>query len=153
MTVCSHCNSTNPDDASFCNYCGASLTFEETPIEPVVTRLDQNQPQPPVFTPNQLTAYSYKSAQPSKDRSIALILEILPGIFGFLGFGWIYSGNTTTGLLWLIFFLLWVVVSFILVLITGGLAAICTLPIHITCVALSSISLNNYAKNHPEIFG
>ncbi len=148
MTVCSHCNSTNPDDAIFCNHCGASLTFEETPIEPVVTVIHPSNPStsPP---PRQ----NYYPATPPKDRSIALILEILPGLFGFLGFGWIYSGNITAGILWLVLFLVWAVAALFIIILTGGVGAICTLPVNIACVVISAISLSSYTKRHPEIFG
>lgn len=37
--------------------------------------------------------------RPPKDRSIAIILEILPGLFGILGIGWIYAENTAVGIL------------------------------------------------------
>jgi len=37
-------------------------------------------------------------SRPLKDRNIALILEILPGLFGLVGFGWIYSNKTDTGI-------------------------------------------------------
>ena len=43
----------------------------------------------------------------TKKRSIALILEILPGMFGFLGSGWMYAGNYSKGIMFLIGFLAW----------------------------------------------
>ena len=88
-----------------------------------------------------------------KDRSVALILEILPGLFGFLGFGWIYSGNTSTGIMWLVGLLVWDVMAFIIIALTGGLGFICTVPISIVIIALSASSLNTYSKHHPELFG
>jgi len=93
------------------------------------------------------------SAGSPKDRSIALILEILPGLFGLLGFGWIYSGNTNTGIMWLIGVLVWDVFAIIIDVITGGFGCFCTLPVNIILVAVSASSLNTYTKQHPELFG
>lgn len=56
-----------------------------------------------------------KSKEREVDKGIALVLEILPAIFGVFGIGWIYSGRTNTGFILLISGLL---------LIWGGYAAI-----------------------------
>ena len=91
--------------------------------------------------------------RPAKDRSIALILEILPGLFGFLGFGWIYSGNTNTGIAWLIGVLVWDAIAALVAVLTAGFGCFCTVPIHLALIALSASSLNTYTKQHPELFG
>jgi hypothetical protein len=93
------------------------------------------------------------SARPLKDRSIALILEILPGLFGLFGFGWIYSGNTNTGILWLVGVLVWDFFAFFLVSLTAGFGCLLTLPVNIILVVVSATSLNTYTKQHPELFG
>jgi hypothetical protein len=98
--------------------------------------------QPPAYAP-----------RPPKDKSIALILELLPGLFGFLGFGWIYSGDTQTGIMWLVGYLIWAVAAVIIDIVTGGFGCICTLPINIAIIAVSVSNLNKYIKSHPEIFG
>jgi hypothetical protein len=91
--------------------------------------------------------------RPPKDRSVALILEILPGLFGFLGFGWIYSGNTHTGIMWLIGVFIWDILAVIIDIATGGFGCFCTLPINVILIAISASSLNTYTKQHPELFG
>jgi zinc-ribbon domain len=91
--------------------------------------------------------------RPPKDRSIALILEILPGLFGFIGFGWMYSGNTTAGLIWLISVLIWDFIGVGIVLLTGGLACFCTVPANLVLIAASASFLNSYTHQHPELFG
>lgn len=93
------------------------------------------------------------TARPPKDKSIALILELLPGFFGFLGFGWIYSGNTNTGVLLLAGMIVWSIIAVGLVVLTGGLACFCTLPINLAVVGGSAYFLNQYTKEHPELFG
>ena len=93
------------------------------------------------------------SPRPPKDKSLALILEILPGLFGFLGFGWIYSNQTTTGILWLVGMLTWGIIALTILVVTGGFGCFCTLPVSIALIALSAMSLSNYANRHPELFG
>jgi hypothetical protein len=98
--------------------------------------------------------YPQYAPRPPKDRSIAMILEILPGLFGLLGIGWIYSGNTTTGLIWLFGVLamnlfIWVPV----ILLTAGFGCICSWPVNLVLLIVSTITLNSYTKQHPELFG
>lgn len=95
----------------------------------------------------------YYAPKPPKDRSIAIILEILPGLFGFLGFGWIYAGNVGTGIAWLVGMLVWTGIATILAVLTVGISLFCTLPVSIGLLAISAVTLNSYTKNHPELFG
>jgi hypothetical protein len=92
--------------------------------------------------------------RPLKDRSVALILEILPGLFGLFGFGWIYSGNTTVGILWLLGMLALEIVIWLPVLIlTAGFGCLCSAPANLVLLAVSAMTLNSYTKQHPELFG
>lgn len=93
------------------------------------------------------------AVRPPKDRSIALILEILPGLFGLLGFGWIYSENINTGIMWLVSVLVWDAIAIFISVLTGGFGCFCTLPINVALIAISASSLNSYTKQHPELFG
>jgi len=93
------------------------------------------------------------SARPLKDRGIALILEILPGLFGLLGLGWIYSGNTKKGVTWLVVVLVWDMFALSIVAATAGFGLCFTIPANITMVAISALSLSTYTKQHPELFG
>ena len=124
----------------------------EDSIDPIGTRQPSAALTDPKSLPN-YSPYAVTSSRPPKDRSIALILEILPGIFGLLGFGWIYSGRTSTGLSWLIGFLVWGFFAILLLAISGGLACICILPINLVVIALSARSLEAYTKGQPELFG
>lgn len=89
----------------------------------------------------------------SKDKNIAFILEIVPAFFGFLGFGWIYSGNTNTGILCLIGFIVWEFIALIILFITAGFGIFCVIPFHFGLIATSVYYLNTYIKQHPELFG
>ena len=91
--------------------------------------------------------------RPLKDRSIALILEILPAFFGIFGIGWIYAGNLAVGILLLAGVLVWDVIAVVINILSGGLGCFCTLPVAIVLIAVSAVSLHSYTKTHPEIFG
>jgi hypothetical protein len=94
------------------------------------------------------------NGKPPKDRSIALILEILVGLFGFLGFGWIYAGETNRGVITLAGFFAWhILIVLPLALITASAGLCLTIPIDIIIIGFSSFSLNNYLQQHPERFG
>lgn len=99
------------------------------------------------------STYPNQISRPLKDHSLALLLEILPGIFGIFGIGWIYSGNTTTGIVWLISVLIWDCMALVVDILTGGGFLLCTIPINIALVAISGFTLESYTKKHPELFG
>ena len=116
--------------------------------------LNQAQSVSPPQMGAQSTVYPYPfQTRPPKDLSIAMVLEILPGLFGLYGFGWIYSGNSSVGILLLVGGLVWGVIAVVTLILTAGFACFCTIPINILAVTFSSMSLNNYMKEHPELFG
>jgi hypothetical protein len=84
---------------------------------------------------------------------MAILLEFLPGLFGFLGFGWIYAGNVAAGIFWLFGYLLWFVGAAIGSVITGGFGCFLSVPITIVLLVISITSLNAYTRAHPELFG
>ena len=90
---------------------------------------------------------------PPKSRSTALILELLPGLFGFYGIGWIYANKTGLGVGLLIGGLVWAAIAVTINAATAGIGLICTLPINIAAVVISSVMIHNYTKEHPEMFG
>ena len=150
MLTCQVCGSQNSDDAKFCKNCGAPIALDS--IQKPGETLQGGEGYPPTvpFAPQPVQTYAQR---PPKDRSIALILEILPGLFGFLGIGWIYSGNTTAGVIWLIGFLIWTAMATLISVLTGGIGIICWLPISIALITVSAVTLNNYTKKHPDLFG
>jgi TM2 domain-containing membrane protein YozV len=94
-------------------------------------------------------------SQPNKGT--ALVLEILPALFGFFGIGWIYSGRMSTGITLLILgvVVIWggyaaiILGATVLSAVTFGLGAFaycfaCAVPlIQVGAAAASAISLNN----------
>lgn len=76
-----------------------------------------------------------------KDSGLALVLEILPGFFGFLGIGYMYAGYTKEGIIRLIGW--WVILgigAFISAL-TAGIGFLCLLPIAIAGPIISGVLL------------
>lgn len=64
-----------------------------------------------------------------KDPSTGLLLEMLPGFFGFLGIGRLWAGEVGLGVgLLLGYWAIWFV-SWILIIITAGILAICLGPL------------------------
>jgi TM2 domain-containing membrane protein YozV len=173
--ACTQCGTTLPENARFCPSCGATVSSSilqstSTPSSlepaPVSTPTVQPVPAPPAvsYAPQPGTVsmpqpsypqslYPAFAPRPPKDRSIALILEILPGLFGFLGFGWLYSGNTGTGIAWLVGVLAWEIIAVIVDVVTGGGFCLCSVPVNLVLITISAYSLNKYTKLHPELFG
>ncbi len=95
---------------------------------------------------------------PVKSRGLALALEILPWFFswiglGFLGIGWLYAGNVTTGILWLVGFFSWNIIAILLDVVSMGFFVCLHIPTNIALVIISAVNLNTYARKHPELFG
>lgn len=121
---------------------------------------------PPPASQEYQTGGPYGGAQPTqapysqalygqvqkKDKSLTIILEILPAFFGIMGIGWLYGGNTNAGLAWLIGFLIWNGIALFLDFITFGIFLCVHIPVNLGLIALSTILLNNYTKQHPEVF-
>jgi hypothetical protein len=116
---------------------------------------DDMPPQTPLYSsapPSQPIYYS-TPARPHKDKGLAMILEIVPALFGIFGIGWIYSGNLNTGLIWLIGMLLWTFFTIFLDVITFGVACLCTVPIQLIMIIVTAVTLNTHINKHPEVFG
>lgn len=79
-------------------------------------------------------------------RELAILLEILPGLFGILGLGWIYAGNKKIGVALLIGFLVWDLIALIATIVSGLSACFCTLPINILAVIVSVLMLNRFMQ-------
>ena len=116
MTVgCRTCGSLNPTGSAFCQYCGASLPQVPAPRDPF--RVAPRPVPPP--DPGALT--------PVKDPSTGLLIEMIPGFFGFLGIGYLWAGDIALGLVLLIgYWCFWAIVGVLTVLTLGLL--LCFFP-------------------------
>jgi len=114
-------------------------------------------PPPPIPAPQVIAPYPQPYAPISgytapKDKSMVIILELLPGLLGFAGFGWIYAGQTTTGILILIGNMVVVWVLGVITALTGGLGLLCLCPVEIGIVAISAFMVNDYTNKNPQLF-
>lgn len=90
--------------------------------------------------------------KPIKDKSTAFILEILLGLFGISGIGWIYAGQTGTGIAFLIGMLVWMGIAAAVGIVTVGIGCVCTVPINLAIVGISTMMLNQHMQSHPDQF-
>lgn len=97
---------------------------------------------------------SIKSISASgKSQGTAMILEIVGGLFGIFGLGWIYVGDTNRGYSWLVGMLVWDFVAAIIIMVTAGFGCFVTVPVSILALFMSATALNAYTLQHPELFG
>ncbi len=155
--TCPSCKAANPRDAQFCVSCGAPLPPPEAvPAAPLIeTAAASYEPFPSAAYPGSaawVPPAIALSASPAKQRGMALFLEILPACFGIFGIGWLYSGHTTAGTLWLVGMLIWESIGLALSVVTVGMGCMCFVPINLAVVALSAVLLNSYINQHPEQF-
>lgn len=121
--VCQTCGRLSPPGAQSCQYCGASL-----PSTPVYQDPFRSRPQrPAAANPWGDPAYN-QPIHGLKDPNTGLVLELLPGLLGFMGIGHIWAGQVALGLGLL--FGYWLALTFlaILTVITFGLL-ICFFPV------------------------
>lgn len=84
--------------------------------------------------------------QKQDNSTLAIILEVICGIFGIYGIGWLVSGNTSTGLIFLIGGFVWLAVAIVLSILTLGIGLICIWPIDLAIMITSVIMLSNRLK-------
>jgi TM2 domain-containing membrane protein YozV len=81
-----------------------------------------------------------------KDSGLALILEILPGLFGFLGIGYMYAGYTTRGILQLVGWWIILAIAFVISAATAGIGFLCFAPFAIGVPIVSGLLLKERMK-------
>ncbi len=148
VIFCPNCGNANPASASNCLKCGQPLpSLASGQTAPPAPGPSPVLPPPPAAGP---ATPPYNIFQ--KSRGTSLLLEILPWLVGFLGVGWLYAGNTNTGILWLAGFLIWNVIAVIIDVVTLGLFLCLHGPVNIALLILSAVQLNNYMRLHPDQF-
>ncbi len=95
-------------------------------------------------------AYPRQAAPPpasgDSTDTIAMVLEILFGLFGILGMGWLYAGRIMTGVLAFFGYLVLVAIEVVVVSATFGFAACITLPLNLAVVVISGIKARDYVR-------
>jgi len=81
-------------------------------------------------------------AAPRRDKTLPILLEVIPGLFGLYGIGWLVSGFTSTGLMLLIGGIVFGVIMVIVSIFTLGLGLLCWGPINLAVMITSTIVLN-----------
>ena len=104
------------------------------------------------MTPPPPSAKPVPASAASKDRTLALVLEIGASLFGFLGAGWVYAGEMKRGLIWMGGGLAALLVGLVGTLLTGGLLACLVVPGWLVAVGFSAWQLYRYADDHPALF-
>lgn len=126
--ACRTCGQLNPPDARTCQYCGASLPSTPALRDPFRTRPDRawgatNRWGDPLSGP---------APRPAglKEPGVGLLLELLPGLVGFLGIGYIWAGEVALGVGLLLGY--WVVGALLVLLTVASLGTLfCCFPIFI----------------------
>jgi hypothetical protein len=75
------------------------------------------------------------------------------GFFGLPGIGWIYSGQTNTGVILLVVMVVLNVIGVFVGFLTFFTSCFCSIPLIIIVMGVSSFLLYNHTKEHTEIFG
>ncbi|MCZ7672064.1 MAG: hypothetical protein M5U34_35530 [Chloroflexi bacterium] len=92
--------------------------------------------------------YKNLASSPSDSSdTIALMLEIIFGVFGILGMGWLYAGNIPIAIVAFWGFIIIVFIEFAIVTATLGIAACVILPINLAIVVISGLRARDYVRN------
>jgi hypothetical protein len=84
--------------------------------------------------------------RPQGNQQLSIILELVIGILGFLGIGWLIRGDQKTGLILIVSSVVWTCIAYGLAAGTSGVSAICTIPLTMTAAITSTILLSNAYK-------
>lgn len=132
--LCPHCLQEHPAGILICPQTSETMAVE------------------PALLPVELVHANY-SSRPQKNRWVALGLEILPGLFGILGIGWMYSGRTWIGVAWLVGYLIWQGIVIAFAIWSGLLASFCAGLFGLLWLVISAYNLNSYLRSEPLVFG
>jgi hypothetical protein len=72
-----------------------------------------------------------------------MALEIILGLFGIHGVGWLVAGYQSTGLFWLVGGIVYLILAAIVITVTFGIGTLCVAPISIGLLVWSAVALNN----------
>ena len=84
---------------------------------------------------------------PQQDNStLAIILEVVIGLFGLFGIGWLVAGYKDTGVKILVGGLIWWLVAIVISIFTLGIGLLCIWPVDIIIMIVSVVNLSNRLK-------
>ena len=197
--ACRTCGNQNPDNATFCQYCGAGLQQpgqpgqSQQPAMPGPTPDHEQATQVAVPAPGQPAPHPYgqpsspppnpyaqSSSPPSapprqsyggpppaqpysygtpstpgamagpevKDPNTGLLIEMIPGFFGFMGIGWLWAGETAIGIALLVGYWIFLVVEIMLMFVLIGF---CLLPFNLIAPIASAILLQRRLRERQAL--
>ncbi len=79
--------------------------------------------------------------------TIAMVLEILFGLFGIMGMGWLYAKNVKLALLIFFGFIVLVFIEMFIFTITFGFAACIIFPFNLVLAIVSGLKVRDYVRN------
>ncbi len=134
--TCPRCGNSNPEGAKFCSSCGYALEQVEAP-PPQPQYAPPSAPPPPSYGPG-----AEDRAVESKANT-AMLIEIVGGLFGFLGLGNIYVGRTSTGIVLLIGWWVFIAIEVLLMFVLVGF---CLLPLNLIAPIFSGLRVRDYVR-------
>jgi membrane-bound ClpP family serine protease len=81
-------------------------------------------------------------AAPRPASTLPVVVEVIAGLFGLFGIGWLMSGFTSTGLFLLIGGIIWDVVGSIIGVVTLGIGFLCLGIVNVIVLISSAVILN-----------
>ncbi len=79
-----------------------------------------------------------------------MAVEIIAGLFGFWGIGWLMRGYTSTGVLLLVGGFVFAALMLAITIFTAGVGLLCWGPLNIAVIVASGITLSNRLKSGPS---
>ena len=95
------------------------------------------------------------NAKSDSSDTIAMVIEIAGGMFGFLGLGWIYAKNLPLGIGLFVGWFVVLVIEILILLGTFGMAGCFIVPFNIIVSIISGIKVRDYVRNSsktPSLF-
>ena len=96
---------------------------------------------------NQFQNHQVSTSSSDSSDTIAMMLEIVFGIFGILGMGWLYAGNIPVAIGAFVGFLILAFIEMAIATLTLGLAACFILPVNLSIAVVSGIKARDYVRN------
>lgn len=149
---CHVCGAPLPADAAFCSSCGTPTgagmpatgqPVGSPPAPPPGYNASEAYPPPPGYASASAYGIPPMAAHVPRPSSGPIIAEVLLGLVGIFGVGWLAAGKTRTGLLLLAASIVWWIAAGATALHTVGVGCCGVVPLNILFIVLSAAMLNN----------
>lgn len=116
--------------------------WQQAPADKVAQ--PQQQPYQQQSQPQQPYQPQYGHNVPAKNPGTAFALELVGGIFGLFGIGYMYAGRTSEGVIRIVVGILCNIFIAVLASVTFGICAFIAIPFYIGFAIMSANSIKNY---------